>query len=123
LPNVLTIAICAVISGAESWDDIAAFGETHAGWLGSFLDLTPGGGGQRAWPARGAPPLGDHRPGGPPWLQAEHAWPELRAIGMVQTERRLAHHNTIGTRYYASSRPLSAAALGNTVRSHGRIEN
>lgn len=42
LANVLTIAICAVLCGAASWDDIAAFGEIHAGWLGTFLDLTHG---------------------------------------------------------------------------------
>jgi predicted transposase YbfD/YdcC len=57
------------------------------------------------------------------WLQAAHHWPGLRAIGMVQTERRLVETTTSGTRYYLLSRPLSARALGETVRSHWGIEN
>ncbi len=57
------------------------------------------------------------------WVQAEHEWPGLRAIGMVQTERRLADTTTVGTRYYLLSRPLSAQALGAAVRSHWGIEN
>jgi hypothetical protein len=42
LINVLTIAITAVICGAESWDEIAAFGEARADWFGTFLDLSHG---------------------------------------------------------------------------------
>jgi predicted transposase YbfD/YdcC len=57
------------------------------------------------------------------WLQAAHAWPGLAALGMVQTERRLAGTTTVGTRYYLLSRPLSAQALGEAVRSHWGIEN
>ena len=57
------------------------------------------------------------------WVQVEHGWPGLGAIGMVQTERRLADRTTIGTRYYLLSRSLSARALGEAVRSHWGIEN
>ncbi len=57
------------------------------------------------------------------WLHAEHHWSGLAAIGMVQTERRLTDTTTIGTRYYLLSRPLSAQALGEAVRSHWGIEN
>jgi predicted transposase YbfD/YdcC len=39
LLSIVTIALCAVICGAETWDDIAEFGEAKAGWLASFLDL------------------------------------------------------------------------------------
>jgi len=42
LENLLTIAICAVICGAESWDEIATFGEARADWFGRFLDLSHG---------------------------------------------------------------------------------
>ncbi len=42
LANVLTIAICAVICGAESWDDIAEFGQARAAWFATFLDLGHG---------------------------------------------------------------------------------
>lgn len=57
------------------------------------------------------------------WVQAEHSWPGLRAIGLVQTERRLPDTTTVGTRVYLLSRPLSAQALGEAVRSHWGIEN
>ncbi len=42
LINILTIALCAVICGAESWDDIAAFGRARAAWFGTFLTLPYG---------------------------------------------------------------------------------
>ncbi len=57
------------------------------------------------------------------WLQTAHHWPGLAASGMVQTERRLSEKTTVGTRYYLLSRPLSARALGEAVRSHWGIEN
>jgi len=42
LLSIVVIAICAVISGAESWDDIADFGEIRADWFARFLDLSHG---------------------------------------------------------------------------------
>jgi predicted transposase YbfD/YdcC len=42
LLSITTIAICAVIAGAESWDDIQEFGEAKAAWLATFLDLPHG---------------------------------------------------------------------------------
>src|SRR6266852_6527275 len=42
LLGIITIALCAVICGAESWDDIAEFGDTKIDWLVSFLDLPNG---------------------------------------------------------------------------------
>ena len=42
LLSVITIAICAVIGGAESWDDIALFGEPKADWFATFLDVPHG---------------------------------------------------------------------------------
>jgi predicted transposase YbfD/YdcC len=42
LLSIITIAICAVIAGAESWDDIALFGDAKADWFVSFLDLPHG---------------------------------------------------------------------------------
>lgn len=57
------------------------------------------------------------------WLQIEHDWPGLQAIGMVKAERRLATGRTVETRYYLLSRELAAQAFGETVRSHWGIEN
>jgi predicted transposase YbfD/YdcC len=42
LLSIITIALCAVICGAEGWDDIAEFGDTKRDWLDSFLDLPNG---------------------------------------------------------------------------------
>lgn len=42
LLSIITIALCAVIAGADSWDSIAAFGELRQAWFASFLDLPHG---------------------------------------------------------------------------------
>jgi predicted transposase YbfD/YdcC len=42
LVSILVIALCAVICGAESWDEIALFGQAKEEWLSSFLDLPHG---------------------------------------------------------------------------------
>lgn len=42
LIDILSIAILAVLSGAEDWPDIEVFGKRRAAWLKGFLEL-PGG--------------------------------------------------------------------------------
>lgn len=42
LQNIIIIAICAVISGAEDWLDIEQFGNDRLDWLSEFLDLPNG---------------------------------------------------------------------------------
>lgn len=42
LLNLATIAICAVLTGAESWDDIELFGGIRAEWIASVLVLPHG---------------------------------------------------------------------------------
>ncbi len=42
LSDMLTIAICAVICGAQGWVDVVEFGNSKLSWLKTFLDL-PGG--------------------------------------------------------------------------------
>lgn len=42
LLSIVTIALCAVVCGAETWNDIAEFGQAKAKWLSSFLDLPNG---------------------------------------------------------------------------------
>jgi predicted transposase YbfD/YdcC len=42
LVSIITIALCVMVCGAESWDDIAEFGEAKEAWLRSFLDLPHG---------------------------------------------------------------------------------
>lgn len=42
LIDVLVIAVCAVIAGAETWVDIALYGRSKEGWLRTFLELESG---------------------------------------------------------------------------------
>jgi predicted transposase YbfD/YdcC len=42
LLDIVTIAICAVIAGADTWDDIEDFGKAKHDWLKTFLDLPNG---------------------------------------------------------------------------------
>lgn len=42
LVNIVTIAICAVIYGADEFVGIAKFGRAKEEWLSQFLDLTEG---------------------------------------------------------------------------------
>ena len=42
LEEILLIAIAAMLSGAESWNDIADCGEDKREWLQTFLTLTSG---------------------------------------------------------------------------------
>ena len=42
LINIVTIALCAVISGADDFASIAEFGRTKRKWLEQFLDLRAG---------------------------------------------------------------------------------
>jgi predicted transposase YbfD/YdcC len=42
LLDILTIALCAVICGADSWTECAAFGQAKLAWLRTFLPLPNG---------------------------------------------------------------------------------
>jgi predicted transposase YbfD/YdcC len=42
LLDIVTIAICAVISGADDYTEIALYGEEKREWLGTFLELPNG---------------------------------------------------------------------------------
>lgn len=42
LLDIVTIAVCAVISGAESWVEVAQWGRSKQDWLAEWLDLPHG---------------------------------------------------------------------------------
>ena len=42
LIDIVTIALCAVICGANEWTDVAEFGATHETWLRQYLELPNG---------------------------------------------------------------------------------
>jgi hypothetical protein len=42
LTDILVIAVCAAIAGAESYEDIVLYGKSKRSWLTEFLDLGHG---------------------------------------------------------------------------------
>lgn len=42
LLDIVVIAVCAVICGADSWEDMQRFGEAKYNWLKGFLELPNG---------------------------------------------------------------------------------
>lgn len=42
LENIIVIALCAVICGADGWVEVELFGEAKRHWLAKFLDLSEG---------------------------------------------------------------------------------
>jgi hypothetical protein len=42
LTDILVIAVCAAIAGAESYEDIVLYGKSKTSWLTGFLDLERG---------------------------------------------------------------------------------
>src|SRR3712207_6138403 len=42
LVDILAVAVCAVIAGAESWEDIELYGRSKQAWLKTFLALPNG---------------------------------------------------------------------------------
>jgi predicted transposase YbfD/YdcC len=42
LLDILAIALCAVIAGADHWTEVVEFGQAKKSWLGSFLKLANG---------------------------------------------------------------------------------
>lgn len=42
LTDIITIAICAVVCGADTWEDIEIFGDAKYEWLKKFLELENG---------------------------------------------------------------------------------
>jgi predicted transposase YbfD/YdcC len=57
------------------------------------------------------------------WLQKQHQWPGLKAIGKVVRMRETADKTTTETAYYLLSRVLEPERLNQVVRQHWGIEN
>jgi predicted transposase YbfD/YdcC len=57
------------------------------------------------------------------WLQEQHHWPHLAAIGKVSRTREADGKTSRETAYYLLSAPLSAERFGQVARAHWGIEN
>jgi predicted transposase YbfD/YdcC len=57
------------------------------------------------------------------WLQKQHQWPGLKAIGKVERVRETAEKTTTETAYYLLSSTLTPERFNEVVRQHWSIEN
>jgi predicted transposase YbfD/YdcC len=57
------------------------------------------------------------------WLQEDHQWPGLKAVGKIVRTREIGAKVTTETAYYLLSTPMTAERLGQVVRAHWAVEN
>jgi predicted transposase YbfD/YdcC len=57
------------------------------------------------------------------WLQEHHKWPGLKSIGKIESHVWRKDKETTETRYYISSKSLTASELNEIARAHWGIEN
>ena len=57
------------------------------------------------------------------WLQGDHQWPGLKALGKVVRSRETPAKTTTETAYYLLSSALSPERFNEVVRSHWDVEN
>ena len=57
------------------------------------------------------------------WFTGKERWAGLRTWAAVECERTTGDHTSIERRYFISSLPPDAKAIGSAVRQHWRIEN
>jgi len=57
------------------------------------------------------------------WLQKQHQWPGLKAIGKVERKRETADKTATETAYYLLSSELTPERFNEVVRQHWSIEN
>jgi len=57
------------------------------------------------------------------WLQEQHQWPGLKAVGKVERVRQIGEKTSTETAYYLLSAPLTAERFNEVVRLHWGIEN
>jgi len=57
------------------------------------------------------------------WFTGKHRWPGLRTWAAVECARTTGDHTSVERRYFISSLPPDARAIGAAVRQHWHIEN
>ncbi len=57
------------------------------------------------------------------WLQQRHDWPGLNGVLIVESKREIGGRVERETRFYITSLPLSAQAIGPMIREHWAVEN
>lgn len=113
LINIITIALCAIIAGAEGWTDIEMFGQQKKAWLSRFLDLENGIPSHDTFGrvfARLDPEQFRH--GFLSWVQAVFEVTSGQVIAVDGKELRRSHDKGIGKR---AIRMISAWARANRI--------
>jgi predicted transposase YbfD/YdcC len=113
LINIITIALCAVIAGAEGWTDIEMFGRQKQEWLSRFLDLKNGIPSHDTFGrvfARIDPE--QFRQSFLSWVQAVFAVTDGQIIAVDGKELRRSHDKRLGKR---AIRMISAWATANRL--------
>jgi predicted transposase YbfD/YdcC len=57
------------------------------------------------------------------WLQERHAWPGLKGVVIVESQREIDGKITRETRYFITSLSVPAQTIGAMIRDHWAIEN
>jgi predicted transposase YbfD/YdcC len=97
LVDIIVIAICAVICGADTWVEIELFGQSKLPWLKSFLDL-PNGIPSHDTFGRvfGLLDPVEFQTGFMRWVQAVMHVPQSQVIGVDGKQLRRSHDNRLG---------------------------
>jgi len=113
LVDIIVIAICAVICGADSWVEIEEFGKAKLGWLSTFLEL-PNGIPSHDTFGRVFSLLDpdQFRCGFVSWIQAISRITEGEVVSLDGKKLRRSHDNTLGK---AAIHMVSAWASTNRV--------
>lgn len=57
------------------------------------------------------------------WFEEKDKWAKLTSFGMVESEREIAGHITVETRYFIASLPSDAKRFAAAARGHWAVEN
>ena len=83
LINIVTIAICAVVAGADDFVSIAEYGRKKRSWLSRFLDLSAGiPSHDRFHAVLGAPRPAEFERCLPSWITAPHALTDGQVVAI-----------------------------------------
>lgn len=113
LINIITIALCAVIAGAEGWTEVEMFGQQKKEWLSRFLDLKHGIPSHDTFGrvfARINPE--QFRQSFLGWVQAVFQVTDGQVIAVDGKELRRSHDKSLGKR---AIRMISAWATANRI--------
>lgn len=128
LPDMLLIALCGAISGAESWTQVAEYGRSKLTWFKQFLQLPNG------IPSHDTFETIDGEHGrfesrryyntdAIDWLQGNHAWAGIKNICMAVRERDVNGKTSTERANFISSLKNQATAIAKAIREHWGIEN